>query len=54
MRINFKYVNMVKLTASEKEQYLNELIEFLKIPSISADSAFSDQVNKQRDGWQML
>ncbi|MGB0367742.1 MAG: dipeptidase [Flavobacteriaceae bacterium] len=37
---------MVKLTASEKEQYLNELVEFLKIPSISADSAFSDQVNQ--------
>ena len=46
MKINFKSVNMVKLTASEKKQYLNELIEFLKIPSISADSAFSDQVNK--------
>ncbi len=37
---------MVKLTASEKEQYLNELIEFLKIPSISADSAYADQVNQ--------
>ena len=46
MKINFKSVNMVKLTALEKKQYLNELIEFLKIPSISADSAFSDQVNK--------
>ena len=50
MKINFKSVNMVKLTASEKEQYLNELIEFLKIPSISADSAFSDQV-KQAAQW---
>lgn len=37
---------MVKLTTSEKEQYLNELIEFLKIPSISADSAYADQVNQ--------
>lgn len=46
MKINFKYENMVKLTASEKEQYLNELVEFLKIPSISADSAFSEQVNQ--------
>ena len=46
MKINFKYKNMVKLTASEKEQYLNELVEFLKIPSISADSAFSEQVNQ--------
>lgn len=46
MKINFKHNNMVKLTASKKEQYLSELVEFLKIPSISADSAFSDQVNK--------
>ena len=46
MKINIKRKNMVKLTASEKEQYLNELVEFLKIPSISADSAFSDQVNQ--------
>ena len=46
MKINIKHKNMVKLTASEKEQYLNELVEFLKIPSISADSAFSDQVNQ--------
>ena len=37
---------MVKLTPSEKEQYLNELIEFLKIPSISADSAYAEQVNQ--------
>ncbi|MEN8853094.1 MAG: dipeptidase [Candidatus Arcticimaribacter sp.] len=37
---------MVKLTTSEKEQYLNELIEFLKIPSISADSAYANQVNQ--------
>jgi len=37
---------MVILTPSEKEQYLNELIEFLKIPSISADSAYAEQVNQ--------
>ena len=35
---------MVELTANEKENYLNELIELLKIPSISADSAFSKDV----------
>ena len=46
MKINFKYDNMVKLTAFEKEQYLSELVEFLKIPSISADSAFSDKVHQ--------
>ena len=46
MKINFKHNNMVKLTAFEKEQYLSELVEFLKIPSISADSAFSDKVHQ--------
>ena len=46
MKINFKHDNMVKLTAFEKEQYLSELVEFLKIPSISADSAFSDKVHQ--------
>ena len=46
MKINFKHDNMVKLTTFEKEQYLNELVEFLKIPSISADSAFSDKVHQ--------
>ena len=35
---------MVELTAKEKENYLNELIELLKIPSISADSAFAKDV----------
>ena len=35
---------MVELTANEKENYLNELIELLKIPSISADSAFAKYV----------
>ena len=35
---------MVELTANEKENYLNELIELLKIPSISADSAFAKDV----------
>lgn len=37
---------MVKLTSSEKENYLNELIDFLKIPSISADSAYASHVNQ--------
>ena len=46
MKINFKHDNMVKLNTFEKEQYLNELVEFLKIPSISADSAFSDKVHQ--------
>ena len=46
MKINFKHDNMVKLTTFEKEQYLSELVEFLKIPSISADSAFSDKVHQ--------
>jgi len=46
VKINFKHDNMVKLTAFEKEQYLSELVEFLKIPSISADSAFSDKVHQ--------
>ena len=35
---------MVELTANEKKNYLNELIELLKIPSISADSAFAKDV----------
>ena len=35
---------MVDLSAKEKENYLNELIELLKIPSISADSAFAKDV----------
>ena len=35
---------MVELTANEKENYLNELIELLKIPSISADSAYAKDV----------
>ena len=37
---------MVKLTANEKENYLNELLELLRIPSISADSAFANDVEK--------
>ncbi|MGB1449690.1 MAG: dipeptidase [Flavobacteriaceae bacterium] len=37
---------MVNLSATEKENYLNELIELLKIPSISADSAFAEDVHK--------
>lgn len=37
---------MVQLTDDEKKRYLNELIDLLKIPSISADSAFSEDVQK--------
>ncbi len=29
---------------SNKDQYINDLIEVLKIPSISADSNYSDEV----------
>ncbi|MGB2476014.1 MAG: dipeptidase [Flavobacteriaceae bacterium] len=35
---------MVKLSDSDKNRYLNELISFLKIPSISADPAYNDAV----------
>lgn len=37
---------------SQKEQFLSELIEFLRIPSISADSAYKDDVNRAAD-WLM-
>lgn len=35
---------MIKLSDSDKNRYLNELISFLKIPSISADPAYNDAV----------
>ena len=35
---------MVQLTDQERKRYLEELIDFLKIPSISADSAFTADV----------
>lgn len=35
--------------ASHKERFLEELIDFLKIPSISADSAYAEDVNRAAD-----
>lgn len=34
---------------SNKDRFLEELIDFLKIPSISADSAYKEDVNKAAD-----
>ena len=36
---------MIQLTQKDKERYLNELIDLLKIPSISADSAYANDVH---------
>ena len=35
--------------ASNKDRFLNELIDFLKIPSISADSAYKGDVDRAAD-----
>lgn len=40
---------MVELTQKQKEDYLNELIDLLKIPSISADSAYAKDINRAAD-----
>ena len=37
---------MYKLSQNKKDQYLNELIDFLKIPSISADPKYKKSVNE--------
>ena len=37
---------MYLLSNSKKEKYLNELIDFLKIPSISADTNYKNSVRK--------
>ena len=37
---------MYSLSNSKKEKYLNELIDFLKIPSISADTNYKNSVRK--------
>ena len=37
---------MSTLSEKEKEKYLNELFEFLKLPSISADSRYKETMNK--------
>ena len=36
---------MSTLSEEEKSKYLKELFEFLKLPSVSADSKFSDYMN---------
>lgn len=35
-----------KFISSHKDQFLNELMDFLRIPSVSADPAYKDDVNK--------
>ncbi len=43
---NIKQLEMsVNLNVQEKEQYLNELIDLLKIPSVSADSSYTEDVH---------
>ena len=37
---------MSTLSENEKEKYLNELFEFLKLPSISADSRYKNTMNE--------
>ena len=37
---------MSTLSENEKEKYLSELFEFLKLPSISADTRYKDTMNK--------
>ena len=41
-----KTIPMYLLSNSKKEKYLNELIDFLKIPSISADTNYKNSVRK--------
>ena len=36
--------NLTSYISQNKDRFINELIELLKIPSISADSAFSQDV----------
>ena len=36
---------MIQLTQEDKKRYLDELIDLLKIPSISADSAYANDVH---------
>ena len=43
---------MSTLSENEKEKYLNELFEFLKLPSISADSRYKDTMMKLLNGFQ--
>ena len=41
--------NIQSYITNHKDRFLNELIELLKIPSISADSAYKDDVLKTAD-----
>ena len=43
---NLKTLTMYLLTDNVKKQYLDELIDFLKIPSISADPKYKKSVKK--------
>ena len=42
--------NIQSYITNHKDRFLNELIELLKIPSISADSAYKDDVLKTTVG----
>jgi len=41
--------NTQEFISNNKERFLNELIDLLKIPSVSADPSFSNDVNKTAD-----
>jgi hypothetical protein len=41
---------MKKILQNKKESFINQLIELLKIPSISADPHYKKDVKKQRNG----
>ena len=40
---------MNKISKEQKKEFLDELLEFLKFPSISADSSYKDDLNKTAD-----
>ncbi len=40
---------MNKISEEQKKEFLEELLEFLKFPSISADSNYKDDLNKTAD-----
>ena len=40
---------MNKISEQQKKEFLDELLEFLKFPSISADSSYKDDLNKTAD-----
>lgn len=45
----FRRMNQAEYIEKNKDRFLEELFELLRIPSISADSAFSGDVNKAAD-----